>query len=304
MDNLRVSDLAKELNITSKELIEKFAEISITVKSHSSAVTADQTRRIKEHLGIAPKKNTAKKAFIVKKAKSSAEPEVIKQEVKEPVKVEKANKIERVQRVEKAPKIEVIEKTEKKEAQPVIKKAEKPTVRIERTKIEYPKNQSRIEIVRKAPPKTEKPEDKLDTKGERKPFNKQGGDKKLVERRIIPQEIYEGKGQSKKKADHKKDRKDFRDKKEDQEMISLEKAAAQKHKKRTQAVAEKEAVKSIVVNQPMTIQELADKIQKTPAEIVRFLMFQGVMATVNQLIDVETIKKVCAEYELEVLAPN
>ena len=29
--------------------------------------------------------------------------------------------------------------------------------------------------------------------------------------------------------------------------------------------------------------------QKTPAEIVRFLMFQGVMATVNQLIDVETI---------------
>ena len=84
-------------------------------------------------------------------------------------------------------------------------------------------------------------------------------------------------------------------------MISLEKAAAQKHKKRTQAVTEKEAVTSIVVNQPMTIQELADKIQKTPAEIVRFLMFQGVMATVNQLIDVETIKKVCAEYELEVL---
>ena len=40
-----------------------------------------------------------------------------------------------------------------------------------------------------------------------------------------------------------------------------------------------------------------DKIQKTPAEIVRFLMFQGVMATVNQLIDVETIKKVCAEYD-------
>ena len=30
-------------------------------------------------------------------------------------------------------------------------------------------------------------------------------------------------------------------------------------------------------------------------------MFQGVMATVNQLIDVETIKKVCEEYELEVL---
>ena len=51
----------------------------------------------------------------------------------------------------------------------------------------------------------------------------------------------------------------------------------------------------------MTISELADKIQKTPAEIVKFLMFQGIMATVNQLIDVDVIKKVCAEYELEVL---
>ena len=30
-------------------------------------------------------------------------------------------------------------------------------------------------------------------------------------------------------------------------------------------------------------------------------MFQGIMATVNQLIDVDVIKKVCAEYELEVL---
>ena len=51
----------------------------------------------------------------------------------------------------------------------------------------------------------------------------------------------------------------------------------------------------------MTISELAEKIQKTPAEIVKFLMFQGIMATVNQLIDVDVIKKVCAEYNLEVL---
>ena len=51
----------------------------------------------------------------------------------------------------------------------------------------------------------------------------------------------------------------------------------------------------------MTVSELSIKIQKTPAEIVKYLMMQGIMATVNQLIDVETIKKVCAEFELEVL---
>ena len=308
MDNIRVSELAKELNITSKELIDKFAEISIVLKSHSNVVTKEQARRIKEHLGVTPKKGAVKKAFIVKKAKTTEEPEVIKTTSNEPVKIEKVERIQRIEKVQKVQKQETAE--QKVEDTPIIKKAEKPAVRIERTKIEYPKNQSRIEIVRKAP---QRPVDKKEDgngpsrqerpeKGDRKPFNKQGGDKKLVERRIIPQEMYEtNKGPSKKKSEHKKDKKDFRDKKEDQEMISLEKAAAQKHKKRTQAVAEKEAVTSIVVNQPMTIQELADKIQKTPAEIVRFLMFQGVMATVNQLIDVETIKKVCAEYELEVL---
>ena len=142
MDNLRVSELAKELNMTSKDLIEKFAEISISVKSHSNTLTPDQIRKIKEHLGVAPKKNTAKKAFIVKKAKPTEEPEVIKTTPKEPAKIEK------VQRIEKpVQKVEVAEKEEK----PIIKKAETPAVRIERTKIEYPKNQSRIEIVRKAP---------------------------------------------------------------------------------------------------------------------------------------------------------
>ena len=69
-------------------------------------------------------------------------------------------------------------------------------------------------------------------------------------------------GPSKKKVDNKKKEKDFNSKKEDQEMISLEKAAAQKHKKRSQKEEAKEAVTQIVVNQPMTIQELADKIQK------------------------------------------
>ena len=303
MDNIRVSELAKELNITSKDLIEKFAEISVVVKTHSSSVTAVQARKIREHLGLAPKKAPAKKAFIVKKTKPTEEPEVVKTTPKESVQIER---IERVHRVEKAPKIEVVEKPQPKDEPPVIKKAEKPAVRIERTKIEYPKNASRIEIVRKAPPRVSSNDGNRnsDERGERKSFNKQSADKKLVERRIIPQEIYDtknGPSTGKRRGDNRKKDKDFNSKKEDQEMISLEKAAAQKHKKRVQREEEKAAVTSIVVNQPMTIQELADKIQKTPAEIVRFLMFQGVMATVNQLIDVETIKKVCAEYELEVL---
>ena len=312
MDSLRVSELAKELGKTSKEIIEKFAEIDIIVKSHSNTVTPAQIRKLKEHLGYGtPKTNAKPKAFIVKKSKATQEETPSTEETKKTSK-SAPPQIERVQRVQKNPKIETIEKADKKSSEetvkeaPVIKKAEIPQVRIERTKIEY-KNQSRIEIVRKAPTNSDRNATSKDNrpqeKGDKKPFNRPTGDKKVVERRIIPQEIYEGKGgPSKRRNDGgKKKEKDFNSKKEDQEMISLEKAAAQKHKKKSHKEEAVEEVKSLVVNQAMTIQELADKIQKTPAEIVKFLMFQGIMATVNQLIDVDTIKKVCAEYELEVL---
>ncbi len=287
MDSIRVSELAKELGMTSKEVIEKFAEISIIVKSHSNTVTATQIKKLKEFLGILPKKSSTKpKAFVVKKAKTVEESNSDNNE-----KIETKNK--------DIPEEKVEEKKEIKKVQ------EKPIIRVERTKIEYPKNQSRIEIVRKAPQKPIKKSEEKSEKpsSEKKNFAKPNQEKKLVERRIIPQEIYEGKNtpSSKKKNDQRKKDKDFNSKKEDQEMISLEKAAAQKHKKKSHKEESVEEIKQIVVNSAMTISELADKIHKTPAEIVKFLMFQGIMATVNQLIDVETIKKVCAEYELEVL---
>ena len=302
MNSIRVSELAKELGLTSKEVIEKFAEIDIIVKSHSNTVTPIQIRKLKEHLGVLPQKSSAKpKAFVVKKAKiAQTEDKSSEEAPKQVSKIEKVAKVQKIERVEKVERIERVEKPalEKKVVVEKVepKKTDKPTIRVERTKVEYPK--SRIEIVRKAPAKPAGGDDKS-----KKPVHKPSQEKKLVERRIIPQEIYEGKGgpSSKRKNDNKKKDKDFNSKKEDQEMISLEKAAAQKHKKKSHKEEAVEEVKQIVVNSAMTISELADKIHKTPAEIVKFLMFQGIMATVNQLIDVDVIKKVCAEYNLEVL---
>ena len=303
-ETVRISELAKELGLPSKEVVEKFAQIGVTNKTHSSTVTQDQIKRLKSFIADGGVKKTSKpKAFVVKKAKA--------------VETE----------TEKAPKKEL-------ETKPVVEKVERPKIeKVERPKVEVVKPVSRLEIVRRAPrkpvvEKVERPErpsrtgDKKFTRGERpqngerkfpprgdrpqKP-NSQGGEnkdfanKKPLQRRIIPQDIYENKGPVKRKSDGKKKEKDFNSKKEEQERISLEKAAAQHHKKKIQKVEEVKEVKQIVVNQPMTISELSDKIQKTPAEIVKFLMLNGVMATVNQLIDVDVIKKVCAEYEIEVL---
>ena len=109
MDSLRVSELAKELGKTSKEIIEKFAEIDIIVKSHSNTVTPAQIRKLKEHLGYGTQKsNTKPKAFIVKKAKAATE-ESTQEEPKKQTKPA-VPQIERVKRTEKPAKIEKVEK--------------------------------------------------------------------------------------------------------------------------------------------------------------------------------------------------
>lgn len=296
MSNIRVSELAKEVGLTSKEVIEKLAQIQIVVKTHSSSVTPEQCKRLKDFIAGGSKVEVKKpKAFIVKKAKAEAKPEVQVVEKEAP----KAEEKPLIERVEKKAEPAKTEATQEKTAQ-----TDQPRVQV--VKRVQPVN--RLEIVRRAARPQEgtakpagKPERNSktgDKSGNKKPFD---NNNKPIERHIIPQDIYENKGNygSKHKPDSK--RKDKISKEEEQERISLEKAAAQKHKKHVHKEEEKEAVTKLVVTTAMTIQELADKIQKTPAEIVKFLMLNGIMATVNQLIDVDVIKKVCAEYGLEVL---
>lgn len=286
--NIRVSELAKELGITSKEVIEKFGQLSIPVKSHSNIVTPLQVQKLKDFIAGGSKLPSKKpKAFIVKKKKKEETPA-------EPAPV--AEKIEKPEVTEPAePKAEPVKKSVE-----IVKKEPKSKLEIvKRAPIK------RVEIVQQGNKIKQKPVPTGDNKPaqNKEKENKEFKPKKPIERHIIPQDIYENKGFSKKKsaANDKKKTKDYNSKKEEQEMISLEKAAAQHHKKKVAKEEVVEEVKSIVVDRAMTISELADKIQKTPADIVKFLMFQGVMATVNQLIDIDVIKKVCAEYELEVL---
>lgn len=303
-ETIRINELAKELGLTSKEVIEKFAQLSVTGKTHSSTVTMEQVKRLKDFIASGGVKEHKKpKAFVVKKAKPAEKPVVEKIEVKK-----------------EEPKVEPV------------KKASVPRVEIVK-----PKPQSRLEIVRRAPRKpvgenstsSDRPvrtgERKFPPRGERpqrgerpergdrpfpprskdgapkKPFEKPSGERKPIQRTIISQDIYENKSSGRRRADGKKKGKDFNNKKEEQERISLEKAAAQKHKKRSHKEEEAAQVTQVVVNRAMTISELSEKIQHTPAEIIKFLMLNGIMATVNQLIDVDVIKKICAEYELEVL---
>lgn len=297
-ENIRVSELAKELGLTSKEVIEKFAQLSITVKSHSNVVTPLQVRKLKDFIAGGSKLPSKKpKAFIVKKAKkkepeTDVKPEIIKEK---PVEKEETPKkvVEVVKKEPQKSRLEIVKRVPIKRVE-IVQQGNKRPIQKQVNQSESKFNKNKINSVKNN-------DNKKDGENNSDKFKKDKP-KRPIERHIIPQDIYENKGFSKKKgATDKKKNKDYNSKKEEQERISLEKAAAQHHKKKVQKEEEVEQVKSIVVDRAMTISELAEKIQKTPADIVKFLMFQGIMATVNQLIDVDVIKKVCAEYELEVL---
>ena len=80
-ETVRISELAKELGLQSKEVIEKFAQIGITGKTHSSTVTTDQISRLKSFIADGGVKKVQKpKAFVVKKAKPA--PETVEAETK------------------------------------------------------------------------------------------------------------------------------------------------------------------------------------------------------------------------------
>ena len=311
-ETIRVYDLANELKISNKEVIELLEKkVQIKVKSHSSTLTAEQVKRFKELLKEPTQKVSSKpKAFVVKKAKPQTEVEL--QEKEAPV-VEKevAKKTEEVkEQVVIKPRLgpKIIQRAEDRFKPQTAQKKEFPQRPVQGGKlvqrIERPERPARAERGEKTE-RTVRPQQNSQGQQGARPVEKkqepqQMQDKKApIKRHIISQDIYDKGGSKKKSSAQGKDR--TRSKEEEQERISLEKAMAQKHKKRPREEQKEEIVTQVVINQAMTIGELAEKIKKSSAEVVKFLMMQGIMATVNEVIDVEIAKKVAQNFDLEVL---
>ena len=61
---------------------------------------------------------------------------------------------------------------------------------------------------------------------------------------------------------------------------------------------QKQNVEIIEIGETITVKELAEKLKKPTAEVIKNLIFSGVMAGVNQEIDFATAEKVCEKYEV------
>ena len=314
-ENQRVYDIAKELGLSNKEVLAKLEALGIKVASHSSMINSMQIATLKDSLkkpageDNAPKKP---KAFIVKKAKP-----VEVQEQKEEDKKEKPTPTVMPMPRPRPNQQQLMEQRAQREAlykQIARQKLEKEGVLPKRSGSvpQKPVQHSGQNV--KEQKKEFQPSQKFVAPRPTKRIDKEGNNIKKeketakteqpqevqpIKRHIIPQEIYNNPQGGRRKS--KSHQKDYKSKEEQQEMISLEKALAQKHRKKVKEEVVKEEVTKVVIDQALTVGDLAEKIDKTPADVVKFLMLQGVLATVNQVIDVATAKKVCANFEIEVM---
>lgn len=298
---MRVHELAKELNTTAKEIIERANnELQIVLKSHSATVSEANITKIKALYNKGEEKKAKPKAFIVKKQKPKEEaPAAVVEKQPEPKVMAKVSKVVKKEEPKEAPKPKVVETKVKSRLEIVRPAPKKPAAepKNDLNKIGEIPSLTKRNFAKPAPaPKTQEKTEEKKPEGAKKPAAQ--APRTPIKRHMISQDIYANQDSRNKK---KKKEKNYNNKEEEQERISLEKTVQNKHKKHVQETQAVEEVKSVVINRPMTIGELSDKIKKTPAEIIKFLMMQGIMVTVNSPIDVETAKKAAQNFEIEVL---
>ncbi|GAA0365394.1 translation initiation factor IF-2 [Bacillus horti] len=69
---------------------------------------------------------------------------------------------------------------------------------------------------------------------------------------------------------------------------------------RAEAAANQDEVSHLVISGPITVGELGKKLGKEPSEIIKKLLFLGVMATINQELDIDAISLIAEEYGVTV----
>ena len=92
-----------------------------------------------------------------------------------------------------------------------------------------------------------------------------------------------------------------------EDILAEEVNKGNKKKKKTKkqiaaekAKAEQEFAENTIleIGETITVKELADMLQKPYADVIKNLMFLGIMAAVNQEIDYNTAEKLCEKYEI------
>ena len=264
MSKTRVYELAKELKLPSKDIIEKAKQLGISYNSHMSTMEDGEIATIKD--SISTKKEAPKRV-------------VEKKETPAPKKVEA--KKEAAQ-----PKKETAKKEE-------VKKAEhKPA--------HSPKQQD----------KNHQPKQNQNKHGHKKESmqKQETVANKGPKHQSRDEESYSNHRESKKNNDFKRGNQKRGGERNQQENFNKKNRHQKNNRKQQKNAEQKPAVPArkfhelpdvLVYTDGMTVAELAKKIKREPAEIIKKLFLLGVMATLNQGLSKDAIELLAADYGME-----
>ncbi len=234
MASIRVHELAKDMNMSSKELLEKLWSLGLNMKNHMSTIPGGEVTRIK---------NMVRNVDKIKN---------------EPLNMPKGK--ENIS--QQAPK--------EKEQQTLSKKPDSGVqVKKEQKNVDFKSNKT-ADITREKDTYVKKAEETFGDKA-----YDRGGKTKSFQKR--PSRFDDNKRNGKKS-----------NKRRNQRMSQ--------NKKKQQPVA----VKQIMLVGPMTVQEFSGLINKKSSEVIKKLIKMGVMATINQELDVDTLILLGSEFGIKV----
>ncbi len=285
VSKIKVNDIAKDLGVTSKDVVEKLALVGIEVKGPQSSLEIEQLGIL---IDIYTQLNDIGDIKLIKpEVEKKKEPKA--EEVKE-TKKEEAKKEETKEKEIKAKKEENLEektkeikkpKKEEKKVQPpapVKKKKEKPVLPAETIEqIEKTKNAFVVET------KTEVRY--VDTRTSTADLEKIETTERLES--MVDSNIER----------LEKDREDRGKKKKKNK--NLEKQFEQETPQK-KPEPKKKVIEFIEIPEEITVGDLAQKLEVGAAEVVKKLMMLGVMATITQTIDFDTASLIGEEMGVEV----
>ena len=295
MSKTRVYELAKELNVASKEIIEKAKEVGISYNSHMSTMEEAEISKIKGAWNSKPAAKPAPKAE-KKEAKLAPKQEVKKAEPKKEVEKGHAPKKEFTKREDHSPKQGQHKQNQernhsqnqRRHEQNDKRNQERPNQKQQNANGNRPsfkKEPARNEARSNQQGQVERPRNnqKQNNNNDRfeSPRNNRNNDRRNQQRF----NDFNNDGFSKKNRNQKGKKGNRREE--------------QKAKPAVPARKFHELPEVLVYTDGMTVAELAKKIKREPAEIIKKLFLLGVMATLNQGLSKDAIELLAADYGMD-----
>ncbi|OGC08464.1 hypothetical protein A2V82_08675 [candidate division KSB1 bacterium RBG_16_48_16] len=330
----RVFQVAREFNISNEALVDYLTKLNFDIRNHMSPVSEDMYERVSEKYGAKPVDGDAdyefRKRLRDKKAQDEAKIEAAKKILEQRLQaasdlIKERPRVRQEKEIQKA----VQEKREKIEERAVaghkeeIKEVEKPkkakrVLRVVEIPTEQPGRRPREEAIPITKKKGAEAEEKAEADkakaepGKAATTGEAAGTVKKKKRRRrkkgaegVVEEAWEL--DKKKKKGKKKKRPVFNDQEIEetirQTLASIDEAGRGKRRRRRVSVgdeAEVEDARIIKVSEFMSVAELANLMNVEPSEIILKCMELGMMVSINQRLEMDSITLLAAEYGYEV----